>query len=76
MSHMRRHFLNTCFPVLILLLSIAPASGKTYRVLSSTTMNSDWQELASGLDPNGVDGSFDIDTTGGGSRFYRVEVSQ
>ncbi|MCP5537401.1 MAG: endonuclease/exonuclease/phosphatase family protein [Akkermansiaceae bacterium] len=52
------------------------STGRSYRVFSSVMMNSDWTEVASGLSPAGAVGSFDIDTSGGGNRFYRVEVYQ
>lgn len=51
-------------------------AGRIYRLLTSATMNSDWTEVVGGLNPGGADGSYPIDTSGAGSRFYRIEVSR
>ncbi|MGJ8695284.1 MAG: endonuclease/exonuclease/phosphatase family protein [Verrucomicrobiaceae bacterium] len=50
--------------------------GRSYRVLSSGGMNNDWVEIASGIVPAGSEGSFEIETSGGSRRFFRVGVSR
>jgi len=50
--------------------------GKTYQVLYSTNLDSDWKPATGELSPEGAEGIFPIDITGKDYLFYRVKVNQ
>ena len=50
-------------------------SDRSYRVLSSTNLQTTWTPVTGYFTPAGVEGSFEIDPATAAKRFYRIEVS-
>jgi hypothetical protein len=59
-----------------LLLKWTSAPDRSDRVLSLLEMNGDWIEVASWIAPPGTEGCFEIDSSVGDRKFFRIAVTQ